>query len=400
MGAADALSTPALEALARRRLPRPIADFIAGGAGEESALRGNEDAFRTLRWVPRSFEACVKRRTSVRVLDQDFDSPFGVSPMGLGELAWPGTDQALMTMAAERRIPYVLSTAASTTLEQCARWCDGQAWFQIYPVADVDTTRQLLRRAQDCGIRHLVFTVDAAHPGRRLRDRRSGFGRSLWTHPASVFSYATHPAWTTQTLRAGIPRMVNLAGLKSAGQTPSSPQTLIASMAQAELTWDTLRRVRDHWPHFLVVKGVLDPDIAVPLRSAGVDAIQLSNHGARQLGSAISPVWVVEAFRQALGPDYPLFLDSGVRSGEDVAKALSLGMDLVFLGRSWLYATASMAPHQGARLAAHLLQAELDSAMAQTGCADVAGLRRVRIVREGWLIDARETAASPAVNTH
>jgi (S)-mandelate dehydrogenase len=400
MGMRDLLSTAQLESIARRRLPRPIFDFIAGGAGEEQSLKGNEDAFRVLRWVPRSLERCVKRSLALRVLDQDFASPFGVSPMGLGNLAWPGTDHALMTMASRHRIPYVLSTAASTTLEQCAQWCDGNAWFQIYPVADFNATRQLLQRAQACGIRHLVFTVDAAHPGRRLRDRRSGFGRSLWGHPASMLSYAMHPSWTLQTLRSGLPRMVNLTDMKSDGQTPASPQTLIASMAQAELTWDTLRQVRDQWPHFLIVKGVLDPGIAPALRQAGVDAIQLSNHGARQLGSVISPLSVVSAFRAALGPHYPLFLDSGARSGEDVAKALSLGVDLVFLGRSWLYATAALAPQDGALRTAEMLRSELDSAMAKTGCADIQGLRRLQIVRDDRVEDLHATWGIPPHQTH
>jgi isopentenyl diphosphate isomerase/L-lactate dehydrogenase-like FMN-dependent dehydrogenase len=139
--------------------------------------------------------------------------------------------------------------------------------------------------------------------------------------------------------------------------------------------------VREAWPHRLVVKGVLDPDIAPALRAAGVDAIQLSNHGARQLGSVVSPLDVIGEFRARLGPDYPLFLDSGVRSGEDAAKALSLGADLVFAGRSWLYATSAMRPREGAKLAADLLAAELDSVMAQTGCADLAGLRKVRVMR-------------------
>lgn len=359
---------------ARRRLPRAIFDFVDGGAGEEHALRRNEIAFGEVRLVPRILQPCVERDLSTRLLGMDYDAPFGVSPMGLGNLAWPGTDDALAMAAAAARIPYALSTAGSATIERIAELGGKFAWFQLYLGLGDEITRSLLKRAEDAGVETLVLTVDAAHPSRRLRNDRSGFGQPFRKRPLLMLDYALHPRWSLSTLAAGKPGIANLVSAFGGSDGEQDVYLLLASMARAKLDWESLDGVRKLWPGTLLVKGVLDPLDAGRMAAAGVDGVIVSNHGGRQLASAASPLDVLPAIRAKVGPDYPLLLDGGVRSGEDVAKAIILGADFVLLGRPFLYAAAALGPVPGASRVIGMLKAELSDTMAQLGCANIGDL--------------------------
>ena len=370
-----------LRARARRRLPRPIFDFIDGGGGEEYSVRRNQEAFAEVRLLTRVLEPCRTRDLSTNFLGTRYAAPFGVSPMGLGNLAWPGTDEALVRATAKAGIPYSLSTAGSTTVERVAELGGHCAWFQLYLPKDFELSTSLLRRADAAGVRTLLFTVDASQPGRRLRDRRSGFGQPLLATPRSILSYALHPGWSLATLAAGIPTMANLATGAGDFEGAQAAQQFMASIMHAKLDWESLDQIRALWPHKLIVKGVLDPLDARRIADAGVDAVMVSNHGGRQLGSAASPLDVLPAIRAEVGPDYPLVLDSGVRSGEDVVKALILGANFVLLGRPWLYATAALGATEGAACVTEMLKSELDNAMSQLGCANIADLTRERLWR-------------------
>ncbi len=360
-----------LRQLARCRLPRPIFDFIDGGGGEEYSVQRNEAAFAATKLVPRLFTECRKRDLSVSFLGTNYAAPFGVSPMGLGNLAWPGTDEALVRATAAARIPYSLSTAGSSTVERVAELGGDCAWFQLYLPKEFELSRKLMQRAADAGVRTLVFTVDASQPGRRLRDRRSGFGQPLSGYPSGMLSYALHPNWSLSTLAAGTPTMANLASGGGDFKGANAALQFMGSIMNATLDWASLDQVRQCWPHKLVVKGVLSPEDARRIVAAGADAVMVSNHGGRQFGSVVSSLDVLPAIRAAVGPDYPLVLDSGVRSGEDVAKAIVLGANFVLLGRPWLYATAALGPERGAAKVIDILRGELENAMAQLGCATI-----------------------------
>jgi (S)-mandelate dehydrogenase len=375
------LQTSDHERAARRKLPRAIFDFIKGGAGSEAAQRRNESAFSGVALVPRVLRAPRIRSSVTRLLGVDYAVPFGVSPMGLGNLAWQGTDRSLITTAAGRNLPYALSAAGSTTVEEAAELANGMLWFQLYIGADFRISQSLMQRAETAGVRNLVLTVDAAHPGLRLRDTRNGFAEPLWWSPKLLFDYALHPAWSLSTLLRGLPQMVNLSQNDFQLNGPEATRVFMASMMQAALDWEMLAKVRELWPHQLIVKGVLAAEDAIQLRRAGVDALVVSNHGGRQFGSAASPLDVLPAIRTAVGPDYPLIMESGVRSGEDVIKSIVLGADFVLIGRPWLFASVAAGPQRGGQLLAELLENEVDNSMAQLGCDRIESLRYIEVVR-------------------
>jgi len=295
--------------------------------------------------------------------------------MGLCNLAWPGTDKALAGACAQAGIPYALSTMASTDIETMATLAPRHLWFQLYVGGDAQMAASLLARALAAGVRTLVLTVDANFPARRLRDRRNGFALPLQASPRMLADLIAHPGWSLATLAAGAPGFANF--LVSTGGRTVPIAHMLQSLAQAQIDWSTLEQARAHWPHQLIVKGVMDPQDATRIRDLGADGIVVSNHGGRQWAGVPASIDALPAIRAAVGASFPLLLDSGVRSGDDIVKALVAGADFVLLGRAFLYATAALGAG-GAATAIEILRGEVDTALAQLGCDSVAALHERR----------------------
>lgn len=291
---------------------------------------------------------CLVKKTSV---------PLGIAPMGMCNLSCPGADLMLARLADSQGIPHGVSTVASTPLEKIIEVAEGNAWFQLYFSGDGSGTFKLVERAKAAGYQTLVLTVDVPEVGRRPRELRHGFKMPFKIGPKQFIDFALHPRWSLTSLASGKPTMANF-------EMPGYEFDRTESQARA--TWDTLDQLRDAWPGNLVVKGVLDVEDAVRLKDSGVDAIQVSSHGARQFESAPEPINVLPKMRHALGPDLPLFFDSGLRSGEDVLKALTLGADYTFIGRPLQFAMAAGGEAGFAKLWSVITE-ELSVAMAQTG---------------------------------
>ncbi len=371
-----------LQRRAKARLPGLIFDFIEGGAGDERSVQRNLLAWERIRLIPRVLSLGSERSISTRFLGHTYGAPFGIAPMGLGRLAWPDTDEGLIRAAAAARIPYGLSTAGSTTIERVAELAQGHAWFQIYISTEPRISTNLMERARIAGIETLIVTVDANNPGRRLRDLRNGFALPFRPKPRVVAQFMLHPRWTLQTLRHGSPRMANLETGSSSSKGRMSLAGLLKEMAGASLDWSVLERIRDNWPGKLIVKGVLHAGDAKRMADIGVDAISVSNHGGRQLSAAVAPIEVLPDIRAAVGPDFPLLLDSGVRSGEDIVKALALGANFVLLGRPFLFAAAALGGALGGPRVIEVLASELSGSLAQLGCASVGELNPGFVYRD------------------
>ena len=346
--------------LARRRLPWMVFDYIDGAAGNECAVARNRAALDEMTLRPRILRNVSNRTLAANVFGNSTERPFGIAPMGMCNLAAPGADLMLARLAARYKVPHGVSTVASTPLERLIEESDGHAWFQIYFSGDGTGTFKLIDRARRAGYETLVLTVDVPEVGRRPRELRHGFKMPFRIGVRQFLDFALHPRWSMATLLKGKPTMANF-------DMPGYDFDRTESRARAD--WDTLARIRDVWPGKLVVKGVLDVEDAVSLKQRGTDAIQISSHGGRQLDSAPSPFETLAQVRAAVGEEFPLFFDSGLRSGEDALKCLLSGADFTFFGRILLFAIAAGGERALWRLW-DVLSEEMSITMAQIGLCE------------------------------
>ncbi|NVO58031.1 alpha-hydroxy-acid oxidizing protein [Rhodobacteraceae bacterium B1Z28] len=351
--------------LARKRLPWMVFDYIDGSAGPEHGAALNTRALQDIRLIPRVLRDVSNRDLSVSVFDETAQCPFGISPMGMCNLAAPRADLMLAEIAQETRVPHGVSTVASTDMETLFKASGGAAWFQLYFSGDGSGTFKLVERAKQAGYHTLVVTLDVPEVGRRPRELRHGFKMPFRIGPRQFVDFAMHPRWSLTSLMAGSPKMANFDGKGYIFDRMES---------RAAADWSYFDKLRAAWPGKLVVKGVLHPEDALRLIDAGADAIQVSSHGCRQLDSAPPAILALPEIRAAVGSDFPLFFDSGIRSGEDIVKAYVMGADFVFLGRALLFAVAADGI-KGLRSTWNLLRQEVSLAMAQLGVTTISDLK-------------------------
>jgi len=347
--------------IAKRRLPWMVFDYIDGAAGLGHGEALNCQVMRDLWLRPRILNNAEQRSIAARLFGAETGLPFGIAPMGMCNLTSPLADRLLAGLAARHKIPVGVSTVASTSLEEMITQAEGNAWFQLYVSGASEGADQLMARAKAAGYETLVLTVDVPEVGRRPRELRRGFKMPFKIGPSQFLDFACHPGWSIPQLIKGKPEMGNFGGEHGAFDRTSS---------RAGATWELLAEMRDKWDGKLVVKGVLSVEDAVTLQSHGVDAIQVSSHGGRQLDSALPAILALRDIRAAVGPDMPLFYDSGLRSGEDIVKAYAMGADFVFLGRPFSFAIAAGGA-RGLDQMSDVLADETSITLAQLGLRDI-----------------------------
>ncbi len=346
---------------ARSRIPRIAFDFIDGAVGRETGIELNMRAFDDIRLLPRGLVDVSARSLRKKFLGCEFDLPFGIAPMGMCGLSWPGADGMMAREAVRRNFPICMSSAASTALEAAREQAGHRAWFQIYVGSDTSQAERLIRRADAAGYETLVLTVDVPVLSRRDRDVRNGYTLPFRMGFRQFFEFALHPRWSLGMLINGVPRPKNYDG-------DSSGYDRYAARAGAD--WAFLDWLRKSWKGRLIVKGVISEEDAAKIKDSGADAICVSNHGARQLDAAEAALHALPKIRRAVGSEYPLLFDSGVRSGEDVLRALALGADFVLLGRPVLYALAA-GGEDGLAFFLDGFSEGISIALAQVGLCDV-----------------------------
>ena len=361
-----------LAARAKRRIPHFVWEFLDSATGEETTKHRSAAALDRVILRTGVMRGDIKADLTTTFLGRNYAMPVGIAPVGMSGLMWPDAERRLSRTGAQLGLPYAMSCVSSRTPEHVADALGGQGWFQLYPTRDADIRRDILKRAKAAGFHTLILTADVPIASRRERQRRARLRNPPKLTLPIPWQAATRPVWALGTIRSGYPRLrlmeeyaENLAAeLSSRGARNSTDH--VGYLLRTAPDFDYLAETMDEWDGPVVVKGVLNGDEAAALRDAGAAAVWVSNHGGRQFDAAPASADALPEIRKAVGPDYPLIFDSGVRSGLDVLRAIALGADFVFLGRAWHYGLAALG-RNGARHVAHILREDMVSCLGQMG---------------------------------
>src|ERR1700692_2401405 len=359
------------EPVARRRLPKFLYGYIAGGAESDAAVRDNRQAFEEYGFVPRVLNDVSGREQTTKLCGKTYAAPFGIPPMGSAALCAYRGDVVLTRAAAAMNVPMILSASSLIRLEDVRRE-NPAAWYQAYLAGDVARIEPLVDRVADAGYDTFVVTADVPVPPNRENNIRNGFKVPLAITPQVAWDTVTHPHWLFGTwartvLNHGMPHFENMDAWRG---PPVLAKSLMRNIGRRDqLAWKHVERIRKRWKGKLVVKGLIAPADARIARESGVDGVLVSNHGGRQLDYTVSSLRTLPEIAAEAG-GMTVMLDGGIRRGTDVLKALALGAQFVFIGRPFLYA-AVVAGEPGVRRALTLLRDEVDRDMALLGIRSI-----------------------------
>ncbi|WJD65118.1 alpha-hydroxy acid oxidase [Pseudomonas kurunegalensis] len=370
-----------LRSASRRLLPKPIFEYMDGGAEDEISLRDSTGDYDLLKMKPKVLTDVSNIRRCVQIFGAEISAPIMISPTGLSGLYHPEGELAVARAANAVGIPYSLSTLSTYSAEKVAACTTGPKLLQVYIFKDRGLTRELVERAVESGYDGLIVTLDTPVGGNRERDWRNGMSVPPRLGPANILEYAIRPAWSLPALAQ--PHRFkfgnfNNGSFSSGGQGPSVSQ-FVNSQFDRSLTWGDIEWLKGLWGRSLAVKGILCPEDAAQAVKSGSDTVIVSNHGGRQLDGAVSPINQIGAVADKIGGSAAIVCDGGVRRGSHILKALAMGATVCSIGRPYIYGLA-VGGEEGVRRSLSLLIEELDRAMTLAGVKDVKELNRSIII--------------------
>lgn len=363
---------------AKKRIPHVAWEYLDSGTGEEQLLTHNRKSFHSLQFIPRFCKGEFNADCSTSLFGTPYDAPIGIAPVGLTGLMWPKVEQHLAQTAKRLNIPYCLSTVATETPEVIGSQVGPMGWFQLYPPKDSDILESLLKRAQDAGFTTLVVTADVPMASRRERSKKAGLAIPPKITPRLVWDGLTHPVWSWETLKHGLPRLRTVEHYTNTKDMKFT-SGFVGNRLGGSLDWEYCKNVKDIWKGPVVLKGILHPEDAKNAVDIGLDGIYVSNHGGRQFDGAITAFEALPEIVNVVKGKVPILFDSGIRTGLDVMKALYLGADFVLAGRPFVQGVAGLGAIGGDHVA-NIFIDDLKNNMIQLGVKTLSELRKADVV--------------------
>jgi len=364
-----------LKRIYERRVPRMFYDYAESGSWTEQTFRENSSDFDLIRLRQRVAVDMSGRSTASQMSGQDVTMPVALAPVGLTGMQHADGEMKAAKAAHDFGVPFTLSTMSINSIEDVAEYTGQPFWFQLYTMKDEDYIRRLIQRAKDARCSALVITLDLQILGQRHKDLKNGLSAPPKLTPKTIANLATKWRWGIGMLGAKRREFGNIVGHVHGISDASSLGAWTAEQFDPTLDWGKIGKLMEQWGGKVILKGILDAEDARMAAKLGADAIVVSNHGGRQLDGALSSIRVLPEILDAVGGDTEVFLDSGIRSGQDVLKALALGAKGTMIGRAFVYGLGAMG-QAGVTTALEVIRKELDTTMALCGERKVTDLGR------------------------
>lgn len=367
--------TEYLRAKAKKRIPGFAFDYLDGGCNAEVNLRRNTDEIRALQLKPYYLREVIEPNMEVELFGKTYSAPFGISPIGLQGLMWPKATEILAKAAFDHNIPFILSTVATASLEKVSEITEGNAWFQLYHPVEKTLRNDLLKRAKEAEYPVLCVLCDVPSFGYRSKEIKNGLAIPPKMTLRNMAQIMSRPNWALSTLMAGMPEFKTLKPYIPKGMSLRHLGLFMNKTFDGRLSEERLKVIRDEWDGKLVMKGVASEEDVEKCIAMGIDGLLVSNHGGRQLDHGESAIGSLSTIADKYKGKIKIMMDSGIRTGPDIASTLAAGADFAFLGRTFMYGVAALGKHGGNHTIT-MLKKQLKQVMDQVCCMKPEDLSR------------------------
>lgn len=352
---------------AKRKIPRFAFEYVDGGCNSEISIKRNTQEIRDLQLKPYYLREYATLDLSVELLGKKYDLPFGISPIGLQGMMWPGASEILAKAAGAYNIPYILSTVATASIEKIGELAQGNAWFQLYNPKEESLRDDLLKRASEAGYPVLVILADVPTFGYRSKEIKNGLAIPPRMSLRNIMQVMSRPHWAMSTLMHGTPEFKTLKPYLPKGMSLKHLGLFMDKTFDGRLSEDKVKELRDKWKGKLVIKGLENEEDVQKVISMGLDGVIVSNHGGRQLDNGRSTITSLPPIVDKYKDKITVMMDSGIRTGPDIACSLAAGAEFAFLGRSFMYGVSALGKN-GGKHTISILRKQLTQVMNQLCC--------------------------------